>query len=295
MESIAIPDIDRLRTLAAVVTHGGFRMAADELYMAASTVQKQMRALEREVGITLFERDGRNVRIMPAAHELARLSHRAIAAHTDLNAAIERLRRRSNDTVRIAAAPVHMASRLGVSVRQFRQTRSSEVEVTLCSSDFFRDKAALSALLYNGSVDVLFTTSELPDLDRKPLWPITLVTVLPPEHRKSRARSLRIDHLAGMTVFAQESYMWSRRELVRITNEAGIDIEVITEPLPDVCVALADAGMGAAVLADDDLAARQQKRVRLLNATGKPVASHVYCYWLPDQLSRPVAEFVDFL
>lgn len=52
--------IRNLRTLVAVFKQGSFAAAADQLCLTQSAISQQIRALEDELGIKLFDRSGRS-------------------------------------------------------------------------------------------------------------------------------------------------------------------------------------------------------------------------------------------
>jgi LysR family transcriptional regulator, low CO2-responsive transcriptional regulator len=62
----------QLTAFLAVVKHGSVTAAAQELYVTQPSVSAAVAALEREVGVQLTERAGRNVRPTPAGREYAR-------------------------------------------------------------------------------------------------------------------------------------------------------------------------------------------------------------------------------
>ena len=64
-------NLERLRVLQAVATHGSVTAAAAELHVTTSAVSQQLARLERESGTTLVERSGRGIRLTETAHLLA--------------------------------------------------------------------------------------------------------------------------------------------------------------------------------------------------------------------------------
>lgn len=60
-------DIEIIR---AVVRHGGFRAASDATGLAQSAISRRVRHLEDRMGITIFERDGRGVRLSATGRRL---------------------------------------------------------------------------------------------------------------------------------------------------------------------------------------------------------------------------------
>lgn len=58
-------DTRHLSAAVAVARHGSFTLAAREMFMAQSTVSRQVSALERDLGAPLFVRKPRTVELTP--------------------------------------------------------------------------------------------------------------------------------------------------------------------------------------------------------------------------------------
>lgn len=68
-----------LVTLSAVVQHGSFAQAAEQVHLTPSAVSLQMKQLEQYFGQALFDRSARNARPTPFAAELAGVVNRSLA------------------------------------------------------------------------------------------------------------------------------------------------------------------------------------------------------------------------
>jgi LysR family transcriptional regulator, transcription activator of glutamate synthase operon len=79
-------ELKQLRSVEAVARHRHFTRAAEELHVAQSALSHQIRQLERELGIPLFERTSRRVTPTEAGHVVAARARRVIA---ELDAARE--------------------------------------------------------------------------------------------------------------------------------------------------------------------------------------------------------------
>ncbi|MEZ0054327.1 DNA-binding transcriptional LysR family regulator [Mycobacterium sp. MAA66] len=77
------PDLRRLQHFLAVADAGGFTRAAEQLHLSQQALSSSIRQLEKELGVTLFEREGRRVALTGAGHQL-RSDARGLlaAAHT---------------------------------------------------------------------------------------------------------------------------------------------------------------------------------------------------------------------
>ena len=98
------PSLQQLTAFRAVAEHGGFSAAADVLRMSQPAVSQQVRGLEGQLGLALFERRPRGTVLSPAGEALlpyARASLDSVEAF-----AIEAERQRSGLTrLRVAAIP----------------------------------------------------------------------------------------------------------------------------------------------------------------------------------------------
>src|SRR5678815_2253151 len=82
-------ELRHLRYFVAVAEAGGFVRAARELHVAQPALSRQIRDLEREVGVELIDRDPRSTRLTPGGEAVL---HEARAILGDVTRAIDRAR-----------------------------------------------------------------------------------------------------------------------------------------------------------------------------------------------------------
>lgn len=90
---MALPSLSRLRPFDAAARHESFSLAAAELGMTQTAVSKQIAALERELGVALFERRNRAVFLTDAGRRLGRVVSAALSDITTELAALQGRRR----------------------------------------------------------------------------------------------------------------------------------------------------------------------------------------------------------
>ncbi|MEV0901485.1 LysR family transcriptional regulator [Actinoplanes sp. NPDC049802] len=82
-------ELRQLSYVEAVARYGGFTRAAERLHIAQSAVSAQIRALEVELGVTLFARTTRKVALTPAGEMFVARARRILAeldgARTEMN------------------------------------------------------------------------------------------------------------------------------------------------------------------------------------------------------------------
>ncbi len=71
MDLRQLPALNSLKAFEAAARHESFSRAADELFVTHGAVSHQIRALESELGVALFQRDGKRVRLTDTGRRYA--------------------------------------------------------------------------------------------------------------------------------------------------------------------------------------------------------------------------------
>ena len=70
MKSVTRSSLRGLRTFCIAARYESFKTAADELFITASAVSQQIKSLEEELGLQLFERGTRDLKLTDAGTSL---------------------------------------------------------------------------------------------------------------------------------------------------------------------------------------------------------------------------------
>ena len=79
-----VPDPTLLQAFECAARHGSFTKAADELSLTQSAVSRQIKTLEAQLGVTLFERVRKRVILSAAGHQLLPQISRLLAQSEEL-------------------------------------------------------------------------------------------------------------------------------------------------------------------------------------------------------------------
>ena len=173
-----IPLLSLIQTLA-VAEYLNFRHAANALGVAQSSVSARVKALEEDLGILLFERRARGVRLTEAGRHFV---ERIAAGVDQLDHAVKTAGMAATGEwgrLRIGVHALIPRSFLADLIGQYRENHPGiEVEITEGTA---RDAVMQ---LRADRLDVAFVagTPELPDCHSRHIWTEPLVAVLPERH-----------------------------------------------------------------------------------------------------------------
>jgi DNA-binding transcriptional LysR family regulator len=187
----------RLRYFVAVADHLSFRRAAEALQTSQPSLSQQIRGLEEELGVTLFERTKRRVRLTTAGAEYLAGVRSAIA---DIDACGERAREAQaakRGTLSLGASGMVMIDHLPKVVRAFR-AEYPDVNVALT----IQRMPELIGSLRSGLFELAFSTAPEADaeIECRPLWAFPWRVVLPSDHALVRAPAVRLAELGDLTL-----------------------------------------------------------------------------------------------
>ena len=95
----------QLQYVIAVADHGGFRRAADACRVAQPSLSAQVALAERRLGVQIFERGQRHVRVSAAGARVVEQARRVLVATADLSDIARRLADPFKGTLRLGVIP----------------------------------------------------------------------------------------------------------------------------------------------------------------------------------------------
>ncbi|HET8905261.1 MAG TPA: LysR family transcriptional regulator, partial [Saccharospirillum sp.] len=123
-----LPPLNTLRCFALAAQYLSFKLAAEDLFVTQAAVSHQIRTLEEHLGVKLFERLNREVRLTPEGHALLPYVQEAF---NSLNTGVSRLRADPNpDRLKVSVIPSFASAWLAPRLGSFRQ-RQPEYRVVL--------------------------------------------------------------------------------------------------------------------------------------------------------------------
>ena len=216
-------ELRQLRYLDAVVRHCSFTRAALDLHVAQSAVSQQVGRLERELGVELLRRTTRRVAVTEAGELVLARARRALAEADGVRADLDALRGLARGTLRLGGVPpvgrVHPAALIA----DFTRAHPG-VAITV------RDDVAFTLLdqLRDGSLDLVMALVDPDDhdgLEGVRLLDEELVLVAPADHPLARAKSVRVERLAGEALVTYAAGSTLREALLALVPDGHVVAE----------------------------------------------------------------------
>ncbi len=175
------PTLDQLRLFLAVADTGSFNKAAKRLGRALSAISYGIAALEAQLGLTLFAREGSRRPELTEAGRALLLDARAIADETDGLMARARGIRQGLETVVGLAVDVMVPTAKVAGVLRDFQTIFPTVDLRL----HIEALGAVAAMVCDKKADLAIAGPDivdLPELERMAIGAVELVPVAAPGH-----------------------------------------------------------------------------------------------------------------
>ncbi|MEU6306147.1 LysR family transcriptional regulator [Streptomyces chartreusis] len=151
-----------LRYFVAVAEELHFTRAAERLYVSQPALSKQVRALERHLGVELFRRDPQGVTLTEAGAALLPHARRVLDAWSDGSAALEAARAAARSTLVVGMSTSPGRGGLLPAIRS-RFTAAHPDTVLRLRQVSWEDP---TAGLADGDADIAFVWLPLPDAER---------------------------------------------------------------------------------------------------------------------------------
>lgn len=188
-------ELRELRYLIAVAEEGSFTAAARRLRMAQPPLSAAIKSLENWLGVPLFERTTRNVRLTAAGALLLEDARRIVG---DLDASVARVRAASAPaSLDVGFRPATSIPLLNPVVAEFRRRRP-EVEIRLHHVEWLQQ----TEWLLEGRVGVSFVLEpvEHPQIEVRSLMTARRVAAVAPDHPLAQRAEIAIEELAEYPV-----------------------------------------------------------------------------------------------
>lgn len=286
-------DYNQLNCFIAVAEELHFGRAAARLFMTQPPLSRQIRLLEHAVGVPLFERTSRSVRLTPAGRVFLGDARRIVDLSQQARAAACRVSRGETGRIRLAftaSAGYRLVPELLVGAR-----------LSLPQVDFvMHEMVTLDQLdaLQARAVDVGFMRpiATRLSLETLPVEREALILALPSGHRLLRRRSIGLNALHGMplVMYSPKDGKYLHDLITSLLHSHGVVPDYVQyAEQSHTILALVRAGLGIAVVPASTQALHfENVEFRALAAV--ETRAEMIMAWRPERADPALERFVAF-
>jgi DNA-binding transcriptional LysR family regulator len=181
-----------LRSLVLLAETGSIARCAEQIHLSAAAIHKQLKVLESELDVQLYERAGRRLRLTQAAETLLPHVRSLLVEYDGALSALREWKGLKHGTVRVGTGPTMSSYLLPPLLEEFRRLHP-DLELFVETGHFRELVSGLSS----GSLDALILVSseliEQPHLVVERTWEYEMVLVA---GRRRFARRCRLSELS---------------------------------------------------------------------------------------------------
>jgi DNA-binding transcriptional LysR family regulator len=285
--------LSQLRTFVAIAEHGGFARAAMRLNLTQSAVSRQIGDLESELGVPLFDRVGRRVRLTSEGEDLLRRTRHLLEEVEGLGERARALKSGQTGLLRVGATPQVIENLLAQFLAGHRQ-RHPGIDVHLIEDG----GARLPSRLERGDVHLSIMPAGYEGFSGRLLYPMHLLAVLAETHPlRGKKKALEIAELADEPLILMSPGAASLMWFEIACHAAHIRPRVLLHSsVPHTMIELARSGFGIAVVPSPVRIPREGVHAVPLVHRAASIGRWAVVAWSPRRFLAAYAErFVDEL
>jgi DNA-binding transcriptional LysR family regulator len=284
----------QLQVFEKVASHLNYSRAADELYLSQPAVSMQIKQLEANLGLPLFEQMGKKIFLTEAGRELFHYARNIAQQLAEMEAVFDEMKGLGKG--RLTLSVVNTANYFTPQLLAQFCKRHPGINVTLQVAN--RD-AVLKQLADNSTdLAIMGRPPEGQDISAEPFMDNPIVVIAAPDHPLAKLKRVKFSRLAEATFLSREKGSGTRSAMERAFAEHGIQPRIGMEMETNEAIKQAvQAGMGLGILSKHSIGLELETgRLAVVKVEGFPLLRHWYvAHRANKRLSGAAAAFKAFL
>jgi DNA-binding transcriptional LysR family regulator len=260
-----------VRYFLAVVDEGSITRGATAVRIAQPSLSRQLRGLESDLGLRLFDRAGGRLRLTPAGRRFLPYARDLVARSDAAVAAMREPAETRSVSLTVVAPHVTITD---VIAPYLATLGRDALKVTVHEAPSF----SVFKTVLAGDADLGVAFGPAPgELAACPIGEFGVWAQLPPAHRMAGRDKITLDELVAEPLVLLDPDTGTRRLFDSVVNAAGLTYRMVTEAaLSEVVQTLAVGGLGVAVVSDD---ARYGLRSLAIDVGGRDLRFTLFAAW----------------
>jgi len=278
----------QLQVFEAVARHLNYTQAAVELHLTQPAVSMQIKQLEGNLGINLFDQVGKRTYLTEAGMEMFHYSRVIAQQLNEADEVLEQLKgvQRGHLTISVASTANYFATRLLAEFAKNHESTTFSLDVT--------NRASLLQQLENNEPDLVIMGR--PPADRDLLAEVfmdnPLLIIASLDHPLVGQKNIPLERLQKETFVVREQGSGTWNAMQRFFAEHQVELTSGMEMTSNEAIKQAvEAGLGLGIVSIHTLALElETKRLAVLDVQSFPILRHWYLVHRNGKRLSPVAE-----
>jgi len=264
----------QLKVFEAVASHSSYSRAAEKLHLTQPAVSMQVKQLEEEIGLPLFDQIGKKIYLTEAGQELQKYSIHILQQLTEAESVFEDMKglRFGKLTISVATTASYFVPQL---LGQFNK-RFPGITISLNVTN----RETLLQQLARNEMDVAIMGQPPADLGLEAVsfMENPLVIIAPIDHPLATAKSIPLERIQQETFLVREQGSGTRSAMERFFAAQGIQLSKGSEMSTNEAIKQAvQAGMGLGILSLNTVTLElETHRLVVLDVDTFPILRHWY-------------------
>jgi DNA-binding transcriptional LysR family regulator len=282
-----------LRYFIAAAEEQNVSRAAKRLHVSQPPLSRQIRDLEKEMGIALFERSAKAIRLTEVGRIFLSEARSTLQRADDAVAFTKAVAHRERNHVRVGHSASATVEILPRALRAFQRTNPHvRVELRAMSTE------GMLRALRSGDLDVSLLVYGLPEdfqgLSVKELGAYPLRIATHKKHRFARLRAVPMSEVADQPIiaFSRQGYAWYHAMLAKLLLPYTRSLKIVEEcDNWQSLMAAVEAGRGVTIVYEI-MSRTAGERLVLRPLRPEPQPPPIVVAYRQEAISSPIAAFV---
>ena len=284
--------LNQLYYFQMIAKYENYRKAAEELYISQPSLSRSIASLESELGVLLFEKNGRGVNLTKGGKLFLEYADRIM---DECEIATNKMKEMASDGGKIDIGYVFpLASHyIPHNVRDFLNKKENK-NVTF---NFFQNHtSAIAKKVRSGELDVGFGGYiDKEEFEFFPVLSEEMVLITPKGHELESYKKVSIQELRNYPVIGYDRESWLGNYTKQLYRRLAFQPNIVVEcPDEHSIVALVSEDFGIALVpAIEEI---NENRVNIHRFDDIELMHHTFMFWMRDRYQLPAVErFIEYM
>ncbi|MES0327001.1 MAG: LysR family transcriptional regulator [Gammaproteobacteria bacterium] len=277
----------QIEVFNAVVRHLNYTRAAEELHLSQPAVSMQIRQLEDNIGLPLFEQLGKQMFLTDAGREMNAYGRNIVDLLDEADKVFQAIKGLGQGELSISVATTasHFATRLLAAFSKLHEGITISVDVT--------NRETLRRQLDHNERDLVIMGKPPKgmDVDADAFMENPLVMIAPADHALVGRKKIPLAHFAKESFVVRESGSGTRSAIKRFFDQHDVAFNMGIEMTSNEAIKQAvEAGLGLGIVSVHTLELElETKRLAILDVEDFPILRYWYILQRKGKRLSPVA------